>query len=155
MPDLNCMCDLHHSSWQHQILKPLSKAGIEPTSSWMLIRFVSTESRRELPKQLFLLEVFLGGTAEQPLIAPVQPTHSRIQVRIQHWGLCCHQGLLPELTFHCFLMRPQPQVSGGSQDICFSRGKVGPKPRVEWRSLFFFFFLPFLGPYCGTWRFPG
>ena len=24
-PDLSGICDLHHSSWQHQILKPLSK----------------------------------------------------------------------------------------------------------------------------------
>ena len=26
MPDLSCVCDLHHSSWQYQILNPLSKA---------------------------------------------------------------------------------------------------------------------------------
>ena len=26
MPDLNCVCDLHHSSRQGQILNPLSKA---------------------------------------------------------------------------------------------------------------------------------
>ena len=27
MPDPSCICDLHHSSLQHQILNPLSKAG--------------------------------------------------------------------------------------------------------------------------------
>ena len=27
MPGLSCICDLHHSSWQRQILNPLSKAG--------------------------------------------------------------------------------------------------------------------------------
>ena len=26
MPDLSCVCDLHHSSRQHQILNPLSEA---------------------------------------------------------------------------------------------------------------------------------
>ena len=26
MPDLSCFCDLHHSSWQHQIPSPLSEA---------------------------------------------------------------------------------------------------------------------------------
>ena len=26
MPDPSCICDLHHSSWQHQILNPLSDA---------------------------------------------------------------------------------------------------------------------------------
>lgn len=25
-PDLSCICDIHHSSWQYQILNPLSKA---------------------------------------------------------------------------------------------------------------------------------
>ena len=25
-PDLSCICNLHHSSWQHRILNPLSKA---------------------------------------------------------------------------------------------------------------------------------
>ena len=25
-PDAGCTCDLHHSSWQHGILKPLSEA---------------------------------------------------------------------------------------------------------------------------------
>ena len=27
MPDLSCVCDLHHSSWPCQILNPLSEAG--------------------------------------------------------------------------------------------------------------------------------
>ena len=29
-PDLSCICDPHHSSWQHRILNPLSEAR-EPT----------------------------------------------------------------------------------------------------------------------------
>ena len=33
MPDPSRICNLHHSLQQCQILKPLSKAGIEPTSS--------------------------------------------------------------------------------------------------------------------------
>ena len=26
VPDLSCVCDLHHSSWQRRILNPLSEA---------------------------------------------------------------------------------------------------------------------------------
>ena len=26
MPDLSCICNLHHSSWQHRVLNPLSEA---------------------------------------------------------------------------------------------------------------------------------
>ena len=43
MQDLSRICDLHHRSWQHQILDALSEAGIQPASSWMLVRFVSAE----------------------------------------------------------------------------------------------------------------
>ena len=28
-PNLSCVCDLHHSSWQHPVLNPLSKARDE------------------------------------------------------------------------------------------------------------------------------
>ena len=45
--DLSCVCDLQHSSWQ--MLDPLThsaRPGIEPVSSWMLVRFVSTEHNR-------------------------------------------------------------------------------------------------------------
>ena len=45
-PRLEC---IHHSSWQHQILSSLSKPGIEPVSSWILVRFISTEPWWELP----------------------------------------------------------------------------------------------------------
>ena len=38
---------LHHSFRQYQVLNPL--AGIEPTSSCMLVRFISLEPWRELP----------------------------------------------------------------------------------------------------------
>ena len=34
------ICDLHHSSWQPQILNPLSWGpGIEPASSWKLVGY--------------------------------------------------------------------------------------------------------------------
>ena len=51
--DLSCICNLHHSSWQHQILNPLSGAK-DPTrilmdTSW----FVTAEPRRELQEFIF------------------------------------------------------------------------------------------------------
>ena len=36
------VCNLHHSSQQCRILNPLSEAGIEPTSSWILVEFMDT-----------------------------------------------------------------------------------------------------------------
>ena len=48
MKDLSHVCDLHHRSWQHWILNPMSKARGQTASSWMLVRFVSAEPRWEL-----------------------------------------------------------------------------------------------------------
>ena len=58
--DPSCVCNLHSSSRQHWIPNPLSKAGIESTSSWMLVRFVSTESQWELQGLRFNEELVSG-----------------------------------------------------------------------------------------------
>ena len=47
-PDPSCVCDLHHSSWQHLIPDPLIEPGIEPASSWILVEFVSLAPQWEL-----------------------------------------------------------------------------------------------------------
>ena len=39
--DLSCICDLHLSSWQRWILNPMRRSGIEPKTSWFLVRFVN------------------------------------------------------------------------------------------------------------------
>ena len=54
MPDLSCVCNLHHSSWQHQILNLLSGSEIQPASSWTLIWFISAEPQQQLPIYSFL-----------------------------------------------------------------------------------------------------
>ena len=47
---LICICDLHHSSQQHQVLNPLSEA----TSSWLLVGFITAE----LQWELLLVQIF-------------------------------------------------------------------------------------------------
>ena len=47
IPDPSHVCDLHHSSWQHQILTHCTRPGIKPASSWIIVRFISTEPRWE------------------------------------------------------------------------------------------------------------
>ena len=58
MPDLSRVCDLHHSSQQRKVHKPLRGVGveIEIASSWILVRFVTDEPRWELGGDLFLLK---------------------------------------------------------------------------------------------------
>ena len=41
MQDLSHLFDLHHSSWQHQILNPLSEARYENLISRILVGFVT------------------------------------------------------------------------------------------------------------------
>ena len=43
MRDPSCICNQHHSSWQRWILTHLERPGIETASSWILVRFISTE----------------------------------------------------------------------------------------------------------------
>ena len=40
-PDPSHICDLYCSSQQHGLLKPLSKVGIQPASSRILVGFVT------------------------------------------------------------------------------------------------------------------
>lgn len=54
-----CICNLHQSLYQRQILDPLSEAR-EPTSSQMLVGFVSTAPQQEFP--FFLSFSICGDT---------------------------------------------------------------------------------------------
>ena len=57
MPDPNGICDLPHCSRQRRILNPLSEARDGTTSSWILVRFITTEPQRELLYYQFLLPI--------------------------------------------------------------------------------------------------
>ena len=56
-PNLCCVCDLHHSSRQHQIFNHWVRPGIKPASSWTLVGFVTADPLWELPIFLFSLPV--------------------------------------------------------------------------------------------------
>ena len=52
-PDPNCICNLHHSSQQPQILNPLSETRDQTRILRILVRFVSATSGRELQNILY------------------------------------------------------------------------------------------------------
>ena len=70
--DLSHVCNLHHSSQQSQILSPLARPGIEPKSSWILVRFISAKPWREL---LVILEVHGYICPQRPLFWGYIPFH--------------------------------------------------------------------------------
>ena len=59
MPDSSHICDLHQSSWQSQILNPLSKARDRTSTSWFLVRFISTVPWRQFQGTFFLTVPFI------------------------------------------------------------------------------------------------
>ena len=46
--DVRLICDQHHGSQQRRILNRLSEAGIKPSSSWLLVRFITADPQWEL-----------------------------------------------------------------------------------------------------------
>ena len=48
MQEQSCFFDLHPSSWQRWILNAMREARVNPTSSWMLVRFGTAEPQWEL-----------------------------------------------------------------------------------------------------------
>ena len=51
IPNLSLFCDLHHSNARS--LTHWARSGIKPASSWMLVRFITTEPQWELHLWVF------------------------------------------------------------------------------------------------------
>ena len=66
MQDLSCICDLHHSSWQCQILNSLSEAR-DQTHILVDVRFITTEPQWDSSPCLFL-SIFLYVYSSQAVI---------------------------------------------------------------------------------------
>ena len=70
MWDLSCICDLHHSSWQPQVLNPLTEARDGTYVLMDTCRVCSLSHSRNSLKGRFLLEmrteVFLGEMTQCP-----------------------------------------------------------------------------------------
>ena len=54
--DPSHICDLHRSSWQHRHQTPITvkdQPGIQPTSSWILVGFITIEPQQDLQEFIF------------------------------------------------------------------------------------------------------
>ena len=61
-PDPSHVGNLQCSSWQRWILNLLSRARIEPASSWILVGFVTTEPMETLRKLFFFFGILALNT---------------------------------------------------------------------------------------------
>ena len=106
MPDLSHVCDLHHSSRQHQILNPPIKARDWTCILMDLVRFVSAEPRWELFTQAFQKAILIDrGHGIGPIA--LSPS-SCIHTVCQPWDE--HQGARDEWGGH----RPVGSLTDGS-----------------------------------------
>ena len=93
MPNLSCICDLHHSLQQCPILNPLSRPGIKPLSSWIPVGMVPTEPQRELQFFLFSPEGKNGiGKIHNKAVKNKETLefllrHSGLRIQLQQLGL--------------------------------------------------------------------
>ena len=94
MPDPSHICNPHHSSWQCCILNPQN----EPTSSWILVRFISVEPQWELQLSYDLIQFNYPELAQTPQAKGLVPqnastsdsTHKfRQPVLLTNWWSSC------------------------------------------------------------------
>ena len=112
--NLHCICNLHHSSQQCQIPNPLSKA--RDGSSWILVRFISTEPQWELPqiwKLIYWVLIvaqwlrtqhsvhedagLIPGLAQRVKEPILSQTKAYVEGAAQIWH-CCGCGIVPSCS---------------------------------------------------------
>ena len=155
--DLSCICNLHHSSWQCQILNPLNEARDRTPNLEVLVGFISTVPQQELPLILFLYFQFQWFVSYHFLFFPL---------RLFFFFF----GLFIFLVLHPRHMWPTPQphrtqATSATYTTAHSNAgslthwaRPGIEPVSSWilaRFVSFFFFCYFLGRSRGMWRFPG
>ena len=77
MQDPSCIFDLHYSSWQYQILNPLSEARTEPATSWFLVEFFFHCATTGTPHGSFLYGAKQGMLVASPISIPLFVLQSR------------------------------------------------------------------------------
>ena len=91
-PDLSCVYDLHHSSWQHRILNPLSKAR-DQTCILMDTSQVHYRWARMGTPCVFYILMLSRRHCKGPVSFPVE-TWPALSSRLQH-HLACLNCLAP------------------------------------------------------------
>ena len=82
-PDPSCICDLHGSPRQCQVLNP----RIEPASSWILVEFVTTEPQQELHNTLFLSLSFCRSGIWTQLIWVICSEYHKAAIHVSAWAV--------------------------------------------------------------------
>ena len=136
MPDPNCVCHLHHSSRQCRILNPLSKVrpGIQPASSWILVRLVNCWATMGTPKKTFLMKHRQMSSRVHLPGKPSRNSPTNRNTSWQHFHRACAQLQLCifDLGYWSLIYSPLPSPRLWS----FSR-KAGvymtlPKSPAQW-----------------------
>ena len=137
--------NLSHSSQQHQILNPRARPGIEPKTSWFLVRFISAEPRWEFTGAFFYSLYFLLDfiylftyllTVFLPFSRAAPTAYGGSQARGLIWavatGLCQNHSIVgsePSLL-------PTPQLTATPDPQPIEQGQgLNPQPHGSWSDL--------------------
>ena len=86
--DLSCVWDLHQSSWQRQILNPLSEARDQPSSSWILVGFITLWAMAGTPCFFtFILAIWWFPMFNQSFIPGICFYHSHCKIHSSYWAV--------------------------------------------------------------------
>ena len=117
MPDLSHICNLYHSSQQHWILNPLSKAR-DQTCILIVTKFVSSEPRQELHFVAFLFDL-----APLPPYTVLEQTSARFP----------NPSLKPEGTKQTYLQHSQLLEAAWRTALCStSQSSGGEDASTTW-----------------------
>ena len=102
MWDPNHVCNLHHSSWQCQVPNPLARPGVEPTTSWFLVRFVNHWAMMGTPIHGYWNNFWTNELQPDKKI-PI--SYSILKLERYNWQIMyfysCTHNCLPFLLAHC------------------------------------------------------
>ena len=68
MWDLSCVCNPHHSSQQRRSLTQWTRLGIEPETSWFLVKFVNHWATTGTPEGIFIWACVMGPVCSTSFI---------------------------------------------------------------------------------------
>ena len=125
-PDPDRDCNLHHSSGPCRILNPLRGwPGIEPTPSWILVGFVPSELRQELPGSFEPKAVFS--------VLMVNTNLLRVQKKSEHGPAVLltrsEHTRTGKQSLHLPFQRPECHL----HPLFPTKIKTGPQPLVKTR----------------------
>ena len=133
MPDLSLACNPHHSSQQQWSLTHWANMGIEPTSSWILIGFITTQTWWEFLGCGFVINGFYYVRVRSSIPTLVKSFYHERMLEFITCFFCIYWN--DHVVFYFSLLMWHMMLI----DLCMSNHpcEVGMNPTWSWHMIFF------------------